>query len=1122
MLVLHNIHGDTPFPSDFVTTLFALDAEVEYYEIVLQPDGSAQAVKQSSTLEAMVQKIVANPPPSEQSQNLRRYILMSYSVPLSKDNGVVLSQKVALREVNSHAIVNAATNLSFGDGLNVATARLIFGNIASFPWRASRTESALQGNELSLDLISKLCSILDEEVRAALAQWQDAFANVPDEGFTDNYKASSAVSMFYKAMLNALVKRGGKVPPHLESAGNEYWGNWPSSTGRQYYTVQDFKKPVSQPYIKGTALAQCSGQTHYTQEIAPPPRTLYAGVVQANAALGKAAFKRPGDLDATLTMDDLSEYLREQFPEFVSIISYSDIPKYGVNYQGIGLDQPLFADAIVLYVGQCLGLLIAETEEAALRITRLVNEQCVDVTQAEWDQPWNLPVLTLEDAIDRGSIFPDSPATAPWVMHVWKITRPHSQFDWMATEDGAPRHPDIVVAEHIDVGGISCTRIANSQRTGGQAHFYMETQAALAIPSDEGRMVVHSSTQSPLEIQQSVAMALSSHYNKVKIQTALLGGGFGGKTEQTRFVAAPTAVAARVLNRPVRLIVPRDQDTALIGKRHALYGECQIAVDDGTVDNKNKGLIRGLHLTMWADGGAYYDCSYIVSNCIQTRIDNAYMIPNFESQIDVCRTNTAPNTAMRSFGDIQGKTVLENAIDDAAAQLGIRPEEIREKNFYVRGDMAPYGQVLTACYIKEVWAYLKEKCDYDKKVSDVEDFNSKNKWRKRGISMIPVKYGSGYNFEQLKQSTAIIVANQADGSIVIHQGGVEMGQGLLTQVQQVAAYVLNIPLDLIHVESPQTDTTPNTTSSGASTGTPYSCEAVKRTAEILRKRLMDFGYQLLKDNGDDWCKAHGIDFWNYGLQGWAAEVSPPNMAPALIWQNIVNLAYVYRLGLTATFNIDIPQGDFDMPVLGFKPADKQPQIPGITPSSTDPSGVLNQFVGYTYSAACSVVEIDVLTGETKILSSDIVYDMGWSLNPALDIGQVEGAFIQGVGYLLTEELVTQSKPIAANYREGKLNTVNTWRYKIPAHVTIPLEMNVYLFPRNDPSVINIPPDDQGIFSAKEVGEPPLVLAISVFFAVKDAVRASRKERGKLALFRLDAPATPQEVRRACDVTLSDL
>lgn len=275
---------------------------------------------------------------------------------------------------------------------------------------------------------------------------------------------------------------------------------------------------------------------------------------------------------------------------------------------------------------------------------------------------------------------------------------------------------------------------------------------------------------------------------------------------------------------------------------------------------------------------------------------------------------------------------------------------------------------------------------------------------------------------------------------------------------------------------------------------------------------------MLKEKGDAWCRqTAGIDFWNYA-EGWAKSFRVRNQVK-LIWQNLIALAYAKRIGLTATFTAKIRGGETPVPALTFKPKDRQREIPGIEIDKTAPVGrAVDSFVGFTYSAACSVVEVDVLTGEVKLLSSDLVYDMGWSLNPAIDIGQVEGAFVQGIGYLLTEKLVYER----GGPERGRLNTVNTWRYKPPAVTTIPLELNVYLFPRDDASVKAIPDDANDLFSAKEVGEPPLVLANTVFFAVKAAVRASRLERGLDGLFRLDAPATVDEVRRACEVSIDDL
>ena len=849
-----------------------------------------------------------------------------------------------------------------------------------------------------------------------------------------------------------------------------------------------------------------------------PPRTVNGAFVQSRRALANYQFVLPGR-DKPVDAAALRRHLRRFAPSFVDLITDDNIRQGGINLQGMALDQPLFAVQQVSYVGQSIAMVLATTEQEAVRIAEHVADECVAYAAIEtppWNQsPWNEPVLDLLEAIRIGSIYPDAPTSAPYVSHVWQITRPGSEFYWASERDPLDRE---IVTRETQVDSADCLVIESSQLNGGQVHFYMEPQACIAVPMNEGRYAIKPSTQSPMEMHQTVAMALGVQYNQVQVEVPPVGGGFGGKTEQARFVVGPTAVAAQATKLPVRVAVPRDQDTAMIGKRHAYYGQYQIAVDRGEARPEDKGIIHGFQLKMWGDGGAFYDCSFIVSNCIQLRTDNAYRVANFQSQIDVCRTNTAPNTAFRAFGDIQGKNIVENAIDDAAFELGIPADELREKNFYDRGDVTPFGQALSYCYMKQVWSYLKEVSHHDEKRAAVEAYNRKNRWRKRGLAMIPVKYGSGYNFVLLEQSAAVVVVNQADGSVVIHQSGVELGQGLATQALQVASYVLNVPMSLIYVDNVNTNVTPNPTSTGASTGTPYAAEAVKRTCQELRSRLMELASSLRDENGDAWCTQQGIDYWNHPEDGWAATVTV-NGRTGLIWQNLVSMAFSLRVNLVTTFNAKIQGGEVQVPAMTFKPEALQPDLPGVERvHDAQLGGGVDSFVGFTYSAALSVVEVDILTGEIKILSSDLVYDMGWSMNPAIDIGQVEGAFVQGIGYLTSEQLVFEPD----GDDKGRLNTTNTWRYKIPAVTTIPLELNTHLFPRDLPSVADIPEDPNEVFSAKEVGEPPLVLANSVFFAIKEAIRASRLERGLSGLFRFDAPATVQEVRRACEVSTADL
>ncbi|RHW77857.1 molybdopterin cofactor-binding domain-containing protein [Colwellia sp. RSH04] len=1103
MLVLKHICKGTgePFPSDLFTVLSALGTELIYID--LQTGEKHSAIANELALQV------------EKDQSLANHILLvEYKIPVKSDDyafEVVQPHKVALRDINAHSIVNSTSILALSDKLTVEKVNLTYGAIAPYPWRAKVTEKLMKGSCLSLENFPKYAESLSIEVEEELIRWKERMSGLKDEGFTDSYKIELATAFLYKSMVTALLEASPEsVPENQRSAGKITWGHWPVSDGSQNYTNQSYKAPISQPYVKLMALYQTSGQVRYTHEMEVPPTTVNASFVQSQRALANFAYCDPKTKESPISIEALSVKLKEIFPQFIRLVTEKDTPRAGVKDVGIGGDQPVFAKERVSYVGQSIALAIAVEEKQANIIAQYISDNCIAYTDVDWAPEWQSPVLTLEDAIKRGSIFPDFPASAPFYNHIWQVVRNHSHFGW-TTENKDPLDTNIVQRE-VELGGNQCKVIESTQTCGGQIHFYMETQSCVALPGEAENMTFHPSSQSPMEMHQTAAAVLGVEHNSVDVGIRQLGGGYGGKTEQAKFVIGATAVAAKAMEKPVRLIMPRANDTSMIGKRHPYYGQYQIAIDDGTTNTDDKGIIRGVDYNFFGDGGAFYDCSFIVSNCLQTRVDNAYMIDNFKSQLDVCRTNTAPNTAFRSFGDIQGKLISENAIDDAAFSIGMDPIDVREKNLYKRGDVTPYGQALSYCYMREVWDYLKVKSDVIGRRAEVAEFNKNNKWRKRGLYMLPVKYGSGYNLVQLEQASAMVSVYSGDGTIVINQGGVDMGQGMVTKLEQIAAYILNVPMDMIRIQLPKTDVIPNPTSTGGSTGTAYNGLAVKQTCEKMRSRLLEFGYDMLKEKGNDWCNEQNIDFWNYGEQGWSAQVEKFGK-PVLIWQNLIALANQKRISLVETFNAKIPGGETAVPNLVFKTLEQQKAIPGIEVAETAIPGGFDSFCGFTYSAACSEVEVDILTGEVKIIRSDLMYDMGWSINPALDIGQVEGAFIQGVGYVMTEKLVFEPK----GEDQGRLNTVNTWRYKPPGITNVPLEMNVHLFPRDKAE--NVPENPNDLLSAKEVGEPPLVLASSVFFAIKAAIRESRVERGLSGLFQLDAPATVQEVRKALAVDL---
>jgi xanthine dehydrogenase/oxidase len=1109
-MVLEHIHRGEPFPSDLFTALYALEAELSTVNL---DSGERRTFPIAELVKAA----------TEESIDPGRLLIVSYRIGRGASNEVVLAQKVALREVNAHTIVNATTRLGFGEGTMVSTATLMFGGIAPHPFRAVATEKLMAGAPLDLARFPELASSLEAEVAAELERWSQRMHRLPDEGITREYRISLARGFLYKAMVNALLAREpGEVPGEVRSAGVISWGHWPVSTGEQFYATQGFKAPVQEPYIGLMTLYQTSGEVHYTHEIQVPPMALNGALVHGRQAPRTFWFELPGAAGVSVTREALCAHLRERFDDFFDLLTQAEIPKGGVNLQGMAADQPLFATDQLLYPGQVVAMVLSQTERQAQRIADYVGKSCLGYGPIGWPAPFDEPILSLRRAIEIGSVFPDCPSTAPFVAHVWRVTRPGSNLDWVDGKRG--NVDDSIGIRDANILGRNCAVVATSQEVGGQLHFYMETQACVAVPQDGNTMLVHPSSQSPMEMHQTSAAAIGVPQNRIRVQIKQLGGGYGGKTEQARFVTGPTVVAADVTNRPVRLVLGRAEDSTMIGKRHPYFGQCQIAVDRGEGRPEDKGMIVGLDVKMWGDGGAFYDCSFIVSNNILMRADNAYMVPNSRMQIDVCRTNKAPNTAFRAFGDIQSKLITENAIDDVAFVLGMSPEEVRKKNLYRRGDATPFGQALSYCYMREVWDHLEKVSRFEEKKAEVERFNAENKWRKRGIAMIPVKYGSGYNLVMLEQASAIVSIYAADGTILIKQAGVDMGQGSLTQVVQVAAYILNVPMSLIRIELPDTGIIPNPSSTGASTGTAYNAEATKGACRMLRQRLLDFGYQMLQKYGDEWCKDQGIDFWNHGKEGWTAEVVVGTNDPKPIWQYLINLAYQQRVNLTAQYLAPMRGGETPSPAIEFKSVRDLRAIPGITidPELTarqeqNPeedirvTSEVDNFSGFTYSAACATVEVDILTGETKILECDLMYDIGWSINPALDLGQVEGAFVQGIGYVTSEWLVFEPQ----GDEQGRLNTTNTWRYKPPAVPAIPLRFNTHLFPRD---LAKVPEDPNEVMSAKEVGEPPLVLAVSVFFAIKRAIRASRLERGLDGLFLLEAPATVQAIQQACEVS----
>jgi xanthine dehydrogenase/oxidase len=526
----------------------------------------------------------------------------------------------------------------------------------------------------------------------------------------------------------------------------------------------------------------------------------------------------------------------------------------------------------------------------------------------------------------------------------------------------------------------------------------------------------------------------------------------------------------------------------MFGHRHPARADFTVAIADGSDDPANKGRLVGLQNDFLLNGGWTYDCSLIVMDCLQLRVDSAYYVPNYGTSGDVCRTNTASNTAFRTMGLIQGIIMQEEAIEAAAHEIGMLPEDVRAKNLYRAGQATPFGQVLTDCYVQRVFETTRSKYEFDERRVAVNDFNRESRWRKRGISLIPVKYGSGFNLPMLEQAGALVEVFDEDGTVLVRTGGIEMGQGLNTKIAQAAAFYLGIPPSLVRVAELDTSVVPHPSSTGASTGSGFNAEAVRAACVAVVARLKEY------------CRIKGILFPAGSQRLWDPHDPTGDNAN---WKRAVGEANNDRIDLSAQVRVPIDGGEvLDGVGLFFHDSPR----PEGRPTAKDELNY--NFTGYTYSAAIAEVEVDVLTGETTVLRADIVYDMGRSQNPAVDVGQVEGAFVQGIGYVMYEELVYQ--PEGTALPPGVLTSTNTWEYKPPAVTSIPLEMNVDLFPCQDN-------DHDPLLSSKEVGEPPLTLAATVFFAIKHAVLAAREAQGDSSWFALECPATVQRIAQACRV-----
>ncbi|MCC3748935.1 xanthine dehydrogenase molybdopterin binding subunit [Rouxiella badensis] len=594
-------------------------------------------------------------------------------------------------------------------------------------------------------------------------------------------------------------------------------------------------------------------------------------------------------------------------------------------------------------------------------------------------------------------------------------------------------------------------RLQGELEIGGQEHFYLETQIATVMPGEDGAMLVYSSTQHPTEVQKLVASVLDLPMHKVVVDMRRMGGGFGGKETQAAGTACLAALAAHLTGRPVKMRLSRQDDMMITGKRHPFYVSYDVGYDD-------RGLIQGIEIKLAGNCGYSLDLSGSIIDRAMFHADNAYYLGDATITGYRCKTHIASNTAYRGFGGPQGMVAIEHIIDHIALERGRDPLAVRKLNYYGKEqrNVTHYYQKVEQNLLEEMTAELEQSADYAARREAIKAYNQRSPYLKKGLALTPVKFGISFTASFLNQAGALVLV-YTDGSIQLNHGGTEMGQGLNTKVAQVVAEVFQVPLAQIQITATDTGKVPNTSPTAASSGADLNGKAAQNAAEIIKSRLVE----MLKKNYQ--AEEADIAFSNGQVRV---------KEQYFTFQQVVQEAWLNQVPLSSTGFYKTPKIFYDRSKAAGHP-----------------------FYYFSYGVACSEVLIDTLTGEYRLLRADILHDVGDSLNPAIDIGQVEGGFVQGMGWLTCEELVWSSK--------GRLETSGPASYKIPAIADVPQDLRVKL-------VENRKNPEDTVFHSKAVGEPPFMLGISVWCAIKDAIASVADYR---LLPELDAPATPERVLR---------
>jgi xanthine dehydrogenase large subunit len=740
-------------------------------------------------------------------------------------------------------------------------------------------------------------------------------------------------------------------------------------------------------HVQGTAL--------YIDDVREPEGMVHIAPGYAkNGARGKI---KSVDLDAV-----------RGYPGVVAVLTAKDVPGVNDCSPSIGGD-PILADGEIIFHGQVVFAVVAETREAARRAAKLGKVE-IDAVK---------PAVTVDEAMAMGT---DD------VLPPYEFKRGNA----VAAVKSAPM------------------RLEETFLVGGQEHFYLEGQVSAAYPEEQGAMLVLCSTQHPTEVQHLVAKMLNLPDALVTCECRRMGGAFGGKESQAAQWACLAALAARITGRPAKCRLDRDDDMIMTGKRHDFRVTYKAGFD-------KTGRLSAVDTELWGRCGCSADLSLGINDRAMFHSDNAYYYPAVRIHSRRLRTDTVSNTAFRGFGGPQGMVFSERMMSAIAVKTGLDPLDVRKRNLYSKGrDVTPYGMKVEDNIAREVIETLEKSSEYRTRREAAQAFNASHRYLKKGIALTPVKFGISFTLTHLNQAGALVHV-YTDGSVHLNHGGTEMGQGLYQKVAQVVADEFGIPTSHVRITATTTAKVPNTSPTAASSGSDLNGMAAKNAASTIRQRLVDFAAKTWKvpktrirfDSG------HVI----IGNQ-------------SIAFKDLVKKAHLARISLSSTGFYATPKVVWDRPKAKGRP-----------------------FFYFAYGAACAEVTIDTLTGENKVDRVDILHDVGKSLNPAIDIGQIEGGFVQGMGWVTMEELVYDA--------EGRLRTHAPSTYKIPCASDVPADFRVALYksPGNR---------EDTIYRSKAVGEPPLMLGISVWAAIFDAIASLSP--GKIPA--LDAPATPEAILKA--------